>query len=181
MGSRRRWWSGSNSWTHPRRLAHTNRPDPKSALDAKFSVQYCLARALLHGRIRLEHFEGDAYKDADVRALLPRIHAAPHPEMSMASTDHFGGEVQIQTRDGRRLTAKVDRPLGRGPEKPLPRPRLEAKFLDCAGRALEPARRPARPADDRPARWAGGRERLAPGARRRLPAATHGATIAIRR
>jgi hypothetical protein len=37
------------------------------------------------------------------------------------------------------LSAKVDRPLGRGPEKPLPRPRLEAKFLDCAGRALEPA------------------------------------------
>jgi 2-methylcitrate dehydratase PrpD len=128
-----------DSWTHPRRLAHTNRPDPKSALDAKFSVQYCLARALMHGRIRLEHFEGDAYKDRDVRALLPRIHSAPHPEMSMANTDHFGGEVQVQTRDGRRLSAKVDRPLGRGPEKPLPRSRLEAKFLDCAQRALKPA------------------------------------------
>src|SRR6202163_2979135 len=36
-----------DSWTHPRRLAHTNRPDPKSGLDAKFSVQYCLARAAL--------------------------------------------------------------------------------------------------------------------------------------
>jgi 2-methylcitrate dehydratase PrpD len=127
-----------DSWTHPRRLAHTNRPDPRSALDAKFSVQYCLARALMHGRIALAHFEGDAYRDDEVRALLPRIHAAPHPDMSMASTDHFGGEVRIETRDGRRLTAKVDRPLGRGPEKPLPRPRLEAKFLDCAGRALAP-------------------------------------------
>jgi 2-methylcitrate dehydratase PrpD len=31
-----------DSWTHPRRLAHTNRPDPQSGLDAKFSVQYCL-------------------------------------------------------------------------------------------------------------------------------------------
>jgi 2-methylcitrate dehydratase PrpD len=128
-----------DSWTHPRRLAHTNRPSPKSALDAKFSVQYCLARALMHGRIRLEHFEGDAYGDRDVRALLPRIHAAPHPDMEMASTDHFGGEVRIATRDGRNLSAKVDRPLGRGPEKPLPRERLEAKFLDCAGRALQPA------------------------------------------
>lgn len=127
------------SRTHPRRLAHTNRPDPRSALDAKFSVQYCLARALMHGRIRLEHFEGDAYRDAQVRALLPRIHAAPHPDMRMSSTDHFGGEVRITTTDGRRLCAKVDRPLGRGPEKPLPRPRLEAKFLDCAARALEPS------------------------------------------
>ena len=127
-----------DSWTHPRRLAHTDRPDPQSALDAKFSVQYCLARALMHGRIMLEHFEGDVYRDADVQALLARIHAAPHPDMSMASTDHFGGEVLVVTRDGRRLSAKIDRPLGRGPDKPLPRPRLEAKFLDCAARALEP-------------------------------------------
>jgi 2-methylcitrate dehydratase PrpD len=128
-----------DSWTHPRRLAHTNRPEPKSALDAKFSVQYCLARALLHGRISLDHFEGDAWRDPGVQALLARIHAAPHPEMSMASTDHFGGEVRVQMRDGRQVTAKVDRPLGRGPEKPLPRSRLEAKFRDCAERALEPA------------------------------------------
>jgi 2-methylcitrate dehydratase PrpD len=128
-----------DSWTHPRRLAHTNRPAPNSALDAKFSVQYRLARALMHGRILLGHFEGEAFRDADVQALLRRIHAAPHPDMSMASTDHFGAEVRVRTMDGRELSATVDRPLGRGPEKPLPLPRLEAKFLDCAGRALQPA------------------------------------------
>ena len=33
-----------DSWTHTRRLEHTNRPDPQSYLDAKFSVQYTLAR-----------------------------------------------------------------------------------------------------------------------------------------
>ena len=104
--SRRPKWCVSTALTHPRRLAHTNRPDPKSALDAKFSVQYCLARALLHGRIMLEHFEGDAYQDEAVQALLARIHAAPHPDMSMATTDHFGGEVHVQTAHGRRLSAK---------------------------------------------------------------------------
>ena len=34
------------------------------------------------------------------------------------------------------LTAKVARPLGRGPENPLPVELLEAKFLNCAARAL---------------------------------------------
>jgi 2-methylcitrate dehydratase PrpD len=48
------------SWTHRRRLEHTNRPDPRSALDAKFSVQYTLARALIHGFVSMDHFEGDA-------------------------------------------------------------------------------------------------------------------------
>jgi 2-methylcitrate dehydratase PrpD len=125
-----------DSWTHPRRLAHTNRPDPQSELDAKFSVQYCLARALLDRRVALEQFEGDSYRDSRVRALLPRIHAAPHPDMSMASTEHFGAEVRVTLTDGRVLTAKVARPLGRGPENPLPQELLEAKFLNCAARAL---------------------------------------------
>src|SRR5690242_10679109 len=52
------------SWTHPRRLAHTNRPSLRSALDAKFSVQYCLARALVDGQVVLSHFNDDAYLDA---------------------------------------------------------------------------------------------------------------------
>jgi 2-methylcitrate dehydratase PrpD len=125
-----------DSWTHPRRLAHTNRPDPQSALDAKFSVQYCLARALLDGRVSLEHFEGDSFRDPAIRALLPRIHAAPHSDMSMASTEHFGAELRVTLTDGRVLTATVARPLGRGPENPLPARLLEAKFLNCASRAL---------------------------------------------
>jgi 2-methylcitrate dehydratase PrpD len=124
------------AWTHPRRLAHTNRPDPNSPLDAKFSVQYCLARGLLDGQVVLEHFEGDAFKDPLVQDILKKIRAAPHPEMSMASTDHFGGEVRIHLKDGRALSAKVDRPLGRGPEKPLPLALLQAKFDNCARRAL---------------------------------------------
>src|SRR6202047_564794 len=73
-----------DSWTHPRRLAHTDRPDPHTGLHAKFRVQYCLARALLHGRIMLEHFEGEAFRDPAAQGLLRRVHAAPHPEMSEA-------------------------------------------------------------------------------------------------
>jgi 2-methylcitrate dehydratase PrpD len=127
-----------DSWTHPRRLAHTNRPDPNSALDAKFSVQYCLARAALDRQVTLAHFSPDAHRDPDTRAMLARIHAAPHPQMSMASTDHFGGEVRITLKDGSVMTRRVDQPVGRDADHPLPQDLLEAKFLDCATRALAP-------------------------------------------
>src|SRR5437762_1818639 len=90
-----------DSWTHPRRLAHTDRPDPQSGLDAKFSVQYCLARALLGGRIVLEDFEGEAFRDPAARALMARVHAAPHPEMGDASDEHLGAEVRITFEGGR--------------------------------------------------------------------------------
>ncbi|MCX7135073.1 MAG: MmgE/PrpD family protein, partial [Proteobacteria bacterium] len=63
-----------DSWTHTRRLEHTNRPNPQSELDAKFSVQYCLARALVDGKVVIGQFEGDAYKDKKTRDLMPRIH-----------------------------------------------------------------------------------------------------------
>ena len=99
-------------------------------------MQYCLARALLDRRVSLEHFEGDSFRDPAIRALLPRIHAAPHPEMPMASTEHFGAEVRVTLTDGRVLSAKVARPLGRGRTNPLPVELLEAKFLNCATRAL---------------------------------------------
>jgi 2-methylcitrate dehydratase PrpD len=124
-----------DSWTHPRRLAHTDRPDPQSGLDAKFSVQYCLARALLGGRIVLEDFEGDAFRDDATRALMRRIHAAPHPEGGEA----LGAEVRITFDDGKTIARRVSTALGRGPDNPLPRDALYAKFANCAARALPSA------------------------------------------
>ena len=117
-----------DSWTHPRRLAHTDRPDPQSGLDAKFSVQYCLARALLGGRIVLEDFEGEAFRDDTARALMRRIHAAPHPEMNAASAEYLGAEVRITFDDGRTIARRVGSALGRGPDNPLPAPRADRQI-----------------------------------------------------
>jgi 2-methylcitrate dehydratase PrpD len=128
-----------DSWTHPRRLAHTDRPDPQSGLDAKFSVQYCLARALLGGRIVLEDFEGEAFRDDGARALMHRIHAAPHPEMNAASAEYLGAEVRITFDDGRTIARRVGSALGRGPDNPLPARALTDKFANCAIRALPSA------------------------------------------
>jgi 2-methylcitrate dehydratase PrpD len=128
-----------DSWTHPRRLAHTNRPDPKSGLDAKFSVQYCLARATLQGQIRLEDFEADAHDDPTVRALMTRVHAAPHPDAGTANEQALGAEVRVTLDTGEVIAKKVGAALGRGPDNPLPAGALRAKFVNCASRALPPA------------------------------------------
>ncbi|HEY7656380.1 MAG TPA: MmgE/PrpD family protein [Burkholderiales bacterium] len=123
-------------WTHTRRLEHTNRPVPKSDLDAKFSVQYCLARALLDRRISIEHFEGKAYEAPAVQKLLPRVHAAPYTTAQFPAENHFGAEVRVQLRGGKVLSAKVDQPFGRTSDNPLPAALLKEKFEDCAARAL---------------------------------------------
>jgi 2-methylcitrate dehydratase PrpD len=126
------------SITHDRALAHTDRADPRSVLDAKFSVQYCVARALMHGDVAFEHFVGEAYADPEVQKLLKRIVARPHDYQPKGMYEHFQGEVVVTTTDGQRYSARVDQPL-RGPQNAAPPDRLQQKFNDCAARALVPA------------------------------------------
>ena len=124
------------SQTHPRRFAHTNRPGPRGALDAKFSVQYCLARALVSRAVLIEHFEDGRYDEPEVRQVLSRVVSSAWPDRKMDLSEHFGADVQVTLTDGRVLTKSVPRPLGRGPSIPLPPDLLRGKFIDCARRAL---------------------------------------------
>jgi 2-methylcitrate dehydratase PrpD len=128
------------SWTHKRRLEHTNRPHPRSALDAKFSVQYCLARALLHGAVSIDHFEGDAWRDAAVQALLQKVRAGTYTEAQFPPDNHLGAEVRVTLADGRVVCTKVDQAHGRDARSPLSADMLKAKFFDCAARVLPQAR-----------------------------------------
>ncbi len=122
--------------THPRRLPHTDNPDPRTPLEAKFSIQYCVARALLDGEPRLAHFEGESHMDPRVRRVMAVTRAGPHPDMAMDSPHAFGAEVIVELADGRRDGARVDHMPGRGPRHPMSHDELEAKFMDCAVRAL---------------------------------------------
>jgi 2-methylcitrate dehydratase PrpD len=128
------------SWTHSRRLEHTNRPDPRSTKDAKFSVQYCLARALVDRKVAIEHFEGEAYQDPIVRGVMSRIRVAPYTTGQFPAENHYGAEVKVTLRGGSVLARKVDQPAGRTSADPLPAQRLKDKFDNCANRALTPAR-----------------------------------------
>ena len=124
------------SWTHKRRLEHTNRPDPQSTKDAKFSVQYCLARALIDRKVAIEHFEGDAYQDAEVRRVTGLVQAEAYTTDQFPAENHFGAEVRVTLRGGTVVSAKVDQPAGRTSANALPQERLREKFENCALRVI---------------------------------------------
>ncbi len=126
------------SWTHARRLEHTNRPDPQSTKDAKFSVQYCLARALVDRKVAIEHFEGESYKDPEIRRVTALVQVAPYTTEQFPAENHFGAEVKVTLRGGSVLGAKVDRPAGRTSANPLTPERLREKFENCSNRAIAP-------------------------------------------
>ena len=122
---------------HARRLTHVNRPDPQSGLDAKFSVQYCIARALTDRKVVVDHFEGDAYADPRVRALTQKVRAEPYTNPPPDPGDHYAIELTVTLRSGQKHTLRQERPTGRSPEDPTPPERVRVKFESCASRVLD--------------------------------------------
>lgn len=117
---------------HPRRLLpHVLNP-ATSALNAKFSLPYAVSRGLVNGAVLLEHFEDAALRDPEVTRVMGLIRMEPHDD----DANDYGAEVVVTLKDGTVLRQSVAAPLGRGPETPLPQDMLEAKFTDCARRAL---------------------------------------------
>jgi 2-methylcitrate dehydratase PrpD len=125
-----------NIRTNPRRLPHTNNPNPKSALEAKFSVHYAVARALVDGCVILDHFEGTAFNDPEVRKIMDSISVGEHPEMGAETDNQFGAEVTVTLDSGKIVSARIDNQVGRGPSNPMSKSELWDKFENCAKRTL---------------------------------------------
>ena len=95
-----------------------------------------MLRALLDGKVVMEHFENDAYREPLVRELLPRVEAIPLKGIAFDKEDPFNALVRVTLSDGRVLESAVDFPLGRTSANPIAFEDLKAKFENCAGRVL---------------------------------------------
>ena len=120
------------------RMTHVNRPRPQSEADALFSVQYCTARALLDGKISLEHFRKEAFKAPEVCALMERIHAEAVSGPLLDSPGHYATELILSLKDGTCHRLRIDQPYGRSALDPLPEDLMRAKYDDCTQTSLTP-------------------------------------------
>jgi 2-methylcitrate dehydratase PrpD len=110
---------------------------PATALERKFSMQFCAAAALAEGRVDIASFEDGEVRDGATRALMGRVRMVVDPSLP--------GDLERQawTRVTVRLTSggRIERPA-RGaqghPDQPLSDEQLRQKFLACAARVLPP-------------------------------------------
>jgi 2-methylcitrate dehydratase PrpD len=104
---------------------------PEGEYQAKFSIQYTVAHAMVHGSVRLNAFLPDRMNDPDVRALMTKIVAVADPELSEGYPGQRAAQVEIETNDGRKLSHF--QPYRKGdPEMPLTDEELNDKFLELA-------------------------------------------------
>ena len=86
--------------------APTDKPDPRTPLKASH-VHYVFARALHDGAVRLKYFEGSLCRSR--HAPLPSDHHREGaPRDGGDSPDQWGSEVIVLTKDGRRLSRRVE-------------------------------------------------------------------------
>ncbi len=117
----------------PRSLIHSR---PTGGLEGKFSMQYCLAAEIIDGRIGLETFTDDQVMRAEAQELIPRIEMRRHPGFEgQASWTEAHNRVEIRLKDGQALSERADRATV-GALRGATREDVRAKFLDCAGVAL---------------------------------------------
>ncbi|CAM8650652.1 MmgE/PrpD [Comamonadaceae bacterium] len=105
--------------------------NPQSADQARFSLHYMVATALVHGSVRLSAFEPGRLTDPDTRSLMQRIDKVLDPDVDAAFPGRRGARVTITLRDCRQLT--ILQPDRKGdPELPLSDTDLEGKLMELA-------------------------------------------------
>ena len=114
----------------PRLLIHNR---PSTALEAKFSMPFCAAAAIVFDHPTIETFDVASIHDARIQVLLPRVSLRANPAFDSAPP-LSRTRVTIRLKDGRSVAAQADG--ARGYPGRLTDEELNTKFLGCARRSL---------------------------------------------
>jgi 2-methylcitrate dehydratase PrpD len=110
--------------TYADALTFCDRAEPRSVIEAKFSLQHAVAVVLAEGKPSLSAFEPDAI--TRLAALRARVHVTEDAALTSAYPRHFGASVALHLANGAILRETVPDALG-DPENPLPEADLLAK------------------------------------------------------
>jgi 2-methylcitrate dehydratase PrpD len=124
---------GTNSYM-PTALIHH---EPKNSLQAKFSMEFCMAALLLYGRAGLTIFTDEVVNRPEVQSMIARVHFGVNAEAEAAGYNKMTTIIDLHLKDGRTIHGKAD--FGKGsPANPMSFDDVAAKFLDCAAFAKWP-------------------------------------------
>jgi 2-methylcitrate dehydratase PrpD len=117
--------AGFNTVCEPRALKLA----PRDISGAQFSAYYNVACAAVRRRLALEDLQPAALSDLQVLALARNVTYAD--DTGSTFPHHYTGAVEIETVDGRRLSAREDVNKGSS-ESPLTEAEVERKFMQNA-------------------------------------------------
>jgi len=127
---------GTNSHM-PNALIHHR---PRNELQAKFSMEFCMAILLLEGKAGLSEFTDETVLRPDVQALIEKVDFVVDDEAERAGFHKMTTLIGIELTDGRKISGRAD--FGKGsPAFPMTYEDVADKFFGCADFARFPAAR----------------------------------------
>jgi len=107
---------------------------PRNPYQAKFSLPFCVALALVRGRVGREEFTAAGLADPDVRALADRVAVEEDASCTSAYPARWQAALEVECSGGRTEVARIEAPRG-APENPAAQGELLEKFAHLsAGR-----------------------------------------------
>jgi 2-methylcitrate dehydratase PrpD len=102
--------------------------EPLTAAEARFSIPFAVATAIVHGGVEMGSFTDRSDTAESVAALMRRVRMTADNEFDRAFPARRGARLDVITRSGGRIAAAV--PDRRGsPQNPLTDAQVEDKFL----------------------------------------------------
>ncbi len=112
---------------YPKALIH---PRPKTGLQGKFSMEYCIACGIIDGHISIDSFTDSAVLRPEIQAFLEKVQVVEKELIRDRSI-----KVEIECNNGSRYSSEVLHIPGT-PIYPLTWQELEEKYRECVCRTL---------------------------------------------
>ena len=104
---------------------------PTTELQAKFSMEFCMAILLLTRKAGLSEFTDEVVNRPDVQGVIKKVQFGVHPEAEAAGYDKMTTIIEIALKDGRKISGRAD--FGKGsPATPMSYEEVADKFRECA-------------------------------------------------
>jgi 2-methylcitrate dehydratase PrpD len=106
---------------------------PRTGLEAKFSMEFAMAAALVARKVGLAELTDEFVLRPDVQAIFPRVSFSTTDETMEGSAFAPADEVAITTEAGDTLKSGPVTHAKGSHQRPLTRDELWVKFADCLG------------------------------------------------
>lgn len=98
---------------------------------AKFSLPFCVAAAMVEGRLNLKSFDFSSPVDPRTVELAQRCRVVADPELEVIYPACWAAVIEVTLKDGQFITARTDYPRG-DPENPATKEEMLDKFKTLA-------------------------------------------------
>jgi 2-methylcitrate dehydratase PrpD len=115
-------------YRHPKQLIHSN---PQTGLEGKFSLEFCIALALVERRVSIRQFTDSKVKEPKIQELMRKIKKEVTEEAGGKGTPYPTAIIMVRMKDGKGYPVRVETRKG-SPFHPLTAEEVVNKFMDCA-------------------------------------------------